>query len=748
MDRSVHNVYNMYEQERYDDYMEMREGMDLANVHFKESLISWASPDNPPWFAKAPVFWLCNFLLLSWPLRLILELNTAHVHYQVNKLFGVNYMSPSGSELLLSAPRSHGLPINNHQHRIHNRAISSHHSRLRSHHNRRRSVVAASEQPDQDDTAPLLFSGSHHDDGEQQQNQYLNQGNINKQEKDPSELQGSSKNLNKDQQTSGTNNNNTDTSPSSSSGRVFFPQWRNSFFTRNFRFAGQGGYKLTRSVTLLMTKPERLQFLASTQHQFPDEFGYYGDSDEGTRLLQDYESSYYPSCSSPPPPPFLTPSPSENQCTNVSDRRLTNHNHEEQRNNSLVTRSNNSTGTNNNSNNGCLAPSYSEALLLMEPNERHSVLPAYSSNEPNPPNSSLSPPPPPSSRANCDESGGNSSCDELGFPANLTNERDPSGFMGISGDESTSLANEVSLDPTPVAQPSRLHSQSNSGLNERAHYPHQNHHNNCPTGTITSATDEDHDDNAEAAGGDRDDNLQHSGNEVSLTRTRSSVAGSIGETSRHHHPAQQSCCVSNGHENDLYNSQERSASTTSSSRAQRQHTHHHHQSEDQPCSSSSASSVTSHYQRASTRLLSAGSSMVLNTVAPREMTGVQIDLTQPIVVTVPRDPLRESGTVDSSSSSYSMRSNAHRRFKNEADDQPPTYVEALRTSRPVFLPTLARIRRCFTERDIASRFSSNRSVWLDEITDVEGGRYNNTQRRSGTGQPNNSGGGGSTTSRV
>lgn len=74
---------SLQEQERYDDYMEMREGMDLSNVHFKESLISWTSPDNPPWFAKISVFWLCNFLLLSWPLRLILELNTAHVHYQV-----------------------------------------------------------------------------------------------------------------------------------------------------------------------------------------------------------------------------------------------------------------------------------------------------------------------------------------------------------------------------------------------------------------------------------------------------------------------------------------------------------------------------------------------------------------------------------------------------------------------------------------------------------------------------------------
>ncbi len=129
---------------------------------------------------------------------------------------------------------------------------------------------------------------------------------------------------------------------------------------------------------------------------------------------------------------------------------------------------------------------------------------------------------------------------------------------------------------------------------------------------------------------------------------------------------------------------------------------------------------------------------VLNTVAPREVTGVQIDLTQPIVVTVPRDPLRESAQLAamSENSSTSSASNSscsanggpsssnHLRGNPTAhfgrDDEPPTYFEALKTSRPVFLPTLARIRRCFTERDIASRFSSNRS-WLNEIADVEGG---------------------------
>lgn len=122
---------------------------------------------------------------------------------------------------------------------------------------------------------------------------------------------------------------------------------------------------------------------------------------------------------------------------------------------------------------------------------------------------------------------------------------------------------------------------------------------------------------------------------------------------------------------------------------------------------------------------------MLNTVAPREVTGVQIDLTQPIVVTVPRDPLRESaGGVVNSSSRGGGGSGGHHRFAHNfgRDDEPPTYFEALRTSRPVFLPTLARIRRCFTERDIASRFSSsaNRNpVWFDQSggggDDVEGG---------------------------
>jgi len=37
------------EQGRLDDYMEMRESLELSNTTFKESVIAWASPDCLPW---------------------------------------------------------------------------------------------------------------------------------------------------------------------------------------------------------------------------------------------------------------------------------------------------------------------------------------------------------------------------------------------------------------------------------------------------------------------------------------------------------------------------------------------------------------------------------------------------------------------------------------------------------------------------------------------------------------------------
>ncbi|XP_050407416.1 transmembrane protein 151B [Patella vulgata] len=79
--------------ESRDDYMEGREGMDLLNVNFKEYMIAFADPDNLPWYVSHVIFWVASFLLLSWPLRVIIEFKTAHLHYHVHKLFGVNYVN-------------------------------------------------------------------------------------------------------------------------------------------------------------------------------------------------------------------------------------------------------------------------------------------------------------------------------------------------------------------------------------------------------------------------------------------------------------------------------------------------------------------------------------------------------------------------------------------------------------------------------------------------------------------------------
>ena len=77
--------------ERLDDYMETREGLDLMNVNFKEYVIAFADPDNLPWYVSQAVFWIASFLLLSWPLRVLIEYKTAYVHFHVHKVFGCNY---------------------------------------------------------------------------------------------------------------------------------------------------------------------------------------------------------------------------------------------------------------------------------------------------------------------------------------------------------------------------------------------------------------------------------------------------------------------------------------------------------------------------------------------------------------------------------------------------------------------------------------------------------------------------------
>lgn len=80
------------ENERRDDYMETREGMDLLNVNFKEYMIAFKDPDNLPWYVSHVIFWIASSLLLSWPLRVIIEYKTAYIHYHVQKVFGTNYM--------------------------------------------------------------------------------------------------------------------------------------------------------------------------------------------------------------------------------------------------------------------------------------------------------------------------------------------------------------------------------------------------------------------------------------------------------------------------------------------------------------------------------------------------------------------------------------------------------------------------------------------------------------------------------
>ena len=100
--------------EQRDDYMETREGLDLLNVSFKEYMIAFADPHNLPWYVSNMVFWIGSCLLLSWPLRVLIEYKTAYVHYHVNKLFGCNYLDPysTGTMSRLSTMGSSELEMN------------------------------------------------------------------------------------------------------------------------------------------------------------------------------------------------------------------------------------------------------------------------------------------------------------------------------------------------------------------------------------------------------------------------------------------------------------------------------------------------------------------------------------------------------------------------------------------------------------------------------------------------------------
>ncbi|XP_043283853.1 uncharacterized protein [Venturia canescens] len=100
------------EQELRDDYMEMREGLDLGYNFNPTSVVGIL---GNPWFTNSYVYWCFSALLLSWPLRIIIEYNTQYADYQVTKLFGVNYDTPSSGDQIhesssqLSAPGSYML---------------------------------------------------------------------------------------------------------------------------------------------------------------------------------------------------------------------------------------------------------------------------------------------------------------------------------------------------------------------------------------------------------------------------------------------------------------------------------------------------------------------------------------------------------------------------------------------------------------------------------------------------------------
>uniref|UniRef100_A0A671R2G8 Si:dkey-13p1.4 n=1 Tax=Sinocyclocheilus anshuiensis TaxID=1608454 RepID=A0A671R2G8_9TELE len=98
--------------EGLDDYMEAREGMLLKNVDFKEHFIAYVDPDQLPWYTSRITFWLAALLMLSWPLRVLIEYRTAFVHYQVEKLFGLEYSNNSPSPEADATTRNirYGLP--------------------------------------------------------------------------------------------------------------------------------------------------------------------------------------------------------------------------------------------------------------------------------------------------------------------------------------------------------------------------------------------------------------------------------------------------------------------------------------------------------------------------------------------------------------------------------------------------------------------------------------------------------------
>lgn len=65
--------------EPVDDHMEKKEGMDLPGVEFE----AFIHAGQFPRFINTTTYWICSFLLLSWPYRFYVNSITSHAHFKV-----------------------------------------------------------------------------------------------------------------------------------------------------------------------------------------------------------------------------------------------------------------------------------------------------------------------------------------------------------------------------------------------------------------------------------------------------------------------------------------------------------------------------------------------------------------------------------------------------------------------------------------------------------------------------------------
>lgn len=85
------------EHEERDENMETREGLGLSDPEYVDDMVSYASSDKLPNYICLPLFWLTSLVLLSWPYRLIVSMNTSVMDYHVEKLFGCLYVNSISS---------------------------------------------------------------------------------------------------------------------------------------------------------------------------------------------------------------------------------------------------------------------------------------------------------------------------------------------------------------------------------------------------------------------------------------------------------------------------------------------------------------------------------------------------------------------------------------------------------------------------------------------------------------------------